>query len=537
MVTDFKYNKPYGSDYRISDIDDLLNRLGESLQLDTTRRELAEQRYKTIAEWIESDWLFFKSALLSVYPQGSFRIRTTVKPYKQNEFDLDFVVHLDFLSGKNYQAMELLDQLERRLGENELYKNKLERKNRCIRITYANDFHMDIMVGCQQEYYDQERLLVPDRKTKHYTPSNPKGYGNWFLTKAELKKQDLDILLKAHSARNPIIRLSENLPAQQPYEFKLPLERAVQIFKRYRDVHFYNKPELATSSIILTTLAAGAYQGELSVFETIDNIIKDITSKSGAGSGRTQPFRVPNPANPDENFSEKWFEDRALFESFIQFIKEMQQVWDRLKNPENDLTDEILFEKAFGEARIKRLMADQQQFRGTATRAATLTPIAKAAGLGTLYTTPDIKPTFKPNIIQNQPARRFGGKFLKPKPSKSSVGTLGIQQRWIQQAYPGMFRFVIKNGILVCRTRLQPHDACEMYKIRIEYSAGTAPQVFIDSHKIIPKSSIHMYSNETLCLHYPGDINWKHRTSLASYTVPWICEWIVCYELWKITGK
>ncbi|QMW05423.1 nucleotidyltransferase domain-containing protein [Spirosoma foliorum] len=537
MIPATPFATPSGSEFQISDLDDLLNRLGESLQLDPTRRRLAEERYKTVADWVERDEMFFKTALLNVYPQGSFRIRTTAKPYKRNEFDLDFVVHLDFLTGKNYDPMKVLDQLERRLRENETYKGMVERKNRCIRITYANDFHMDIMVGCQETYYEPNRIIVPDCKTKDWTASNPIGYGDWFTAKAKLAPERQELLLKAFDARNMQIRASENLPAELPYELKAPLERAVQILKRGRDVYFYDQEELATASIILTTLAAEAYSGELSVFEAINHIISYIEQKPRNLFGRIEPFSVPNPANPKENFSEKWFEDRKLFDAFLGFIRNLKRIWDSIKASTNLTLRESLLEGAFGETRIKRLLAEQRDYRFKVEKANRLMPFAQAAGLGTLGTTSTVKPTFEPAPVQNQPARRFGGKAFPLHSTQFSAGTNYLQQRWIEQTYPGVFAFTVRNSTLTCKGKIRPTSDCEEYSLTIQYVPGIPPQVFINSHRIKPGNDIHMYNNGALCLHYPPDIKWTHRTSVAAYTIPWIAEWLVCYEFWKLTGK
>ena len=524
-------------DFRISDLDDILNRLGESLQLDPTRRKLAEERYKSVADYIERDDAFFKTALLNVYPQGSFRIRTTVKPYKRNEFDLDFVVHLDFLTGKNYEPMEVLDQLERRLRDNDTYKGKIKRKNRCIRIIYANDFHMDITVGCQETFHEENRIVVPDRKTKEWTASNPIGYGDWFTARGQLAPERQELLLKAYNLRNIEIRASEDLPTETPYGFKLPLERSVQILKRRRDVYFYGQDDRATASIILTTLAAEAYQGELSVFETIDRIIAYIEQKSRTMSGGIEPFQVLNPANTAENFSEKWFEDRTLFTAFLGFIRDTHHIWNNLKTATSPVLRESLLEEAFGETRIKRLLNEQHSYQQIASRVQRLTPIAQAAGLGTLSTTPAVRPTFDSAPVQNQPARRYGGRIFPLQTTQFSAGTNYLQQRWIEAAYPGVFRCTVRRGVLTCRGTIKPTDDCDQYKICIRYVPGAPPQVFISSHSIKPRQVIHMYSNGSLCLHYPPDVNWKHRTPVATYTIPWVAEWLVCYEVWKLTGR
>ena len=316
----------------------------------------------------------------------------------------------------------------------------------------------------------------------------------------------------------------------------LPLERSVQILKRRRDVYFYEQDDQATASIILTTLVAEAYQGELSIFETIDRIITYIEQKPRNSFGRIEPFKVLNPANPAENFSEKWFEDRKLFEAFIDFIRDTRQVWNGLKTATNPTLQESLLEQAFGETRIKRLLAAQRSYQDMVLKAQRLTPVAQAAGLGLLNTTAAVKPTFDPAPVQNQPARRYGGTVFPLQTAQFSAGTNYLQQRWIEETYPGIFRCTVRNGVLTCTGTIRPTDDCDEYRICIKYVPGVPPQVFIVSHRIKPGKRIHMYSNGALCLHYPPDVNWRHRTSVATCTIPWVAEWVVCYELWKLTG-
>lgn len=525
------------SNFQVSDTDDLLNRIGESLQLDATRKAMAEQRYKTVAGFIEKD-PFFANALISVYPQGSFRIRTTVKPYKQKEFDLDFVVHLDFITWNNHQPLKVLNELERCLRGTGYYEGKLSRKNRCVRITYENDFHLDITVGCQESYLDEEKIQVPDRKTKSWTPSNPKGYASWFTARGHLTKERYELYKRAHDARNPYIRLSENLPSEPAYELKLPLERAVQIIKRYRDIYFDADQDLATSSIILTTLAASSYQGQLSVYETIDGFITDIESRARTGFiGLASPFQVLNPANPKENFSEKWFEDRRLFTAFMGFIKNLRSTWQQLKESSKVSGTQDILKRAFGNDRVMRLIGEQATYTQKVKQYRDLMPLAQMAGTGTLFTTPAAKATTDRTSVQNTYARRHGGENYKIGERSYSLGTCILQQRWLDQHYPSVFKTRIVKGMLVSTGKIRPTPDCDEYLIQITYVPGYSPEVRILSHDIKPRKCIHIYSDGSLCLYFPGDLKWKLRTSIAANTIPWTIEWIICYELWKLSGK
>jgi hypothetical protein len=114
-------------------------------------------------------------------------------------------------------------------------------------------------------------------------------------------------------------------------------------------------------------------------------------------------------------------------------------------------------------------------------------------------------------------------------------GFAHYQKHFIEKNY-SFLKCRIENDTLICVGEVQP-DHCEKYKIRIEFRAGYCPQVFVTSPTILQSPDIHVYSNGSLCLFYPPDMKWKDSTKIAAYTIPWTIEWIMLYELWKLTGK
>ena len=195
-------------------LDDLLDQMAEELQLDESRYNRIIKHYEAVKKWIEDDEKFFKPFKYDVYPQGSVRILTTVKPIGKEEFDLDIAIHLK-TQWASHTPEKVYKELKRRLEENETYKAMLEAKNRCIRLNYSGDFHMDILPGIQEEEADEDRLRIPDRELGHWVSSNPRGYAKWFFGKANMVKQSL--LEKALRA--------ENVPTDD-FEKKKPLQRA-----------------------------------------------------------------------------------------------------------------------------------------------------------------------------------------------------------------------------------------------------------------------------------------------------------------------
>src|SRR5688572_2194411 len=78
-------------------LDSLLGRICEELQLPESLHRLAEERYRAVAEWLAARESPLAGWHPEMYPQGSFRIGTTTRPLSGDEYDLDFVCefHLD----------------------------------------------------------------------------------------------------------------------------------------------------------------------------------------------------------------------------------------------------------------------------------------------------------------------------------------------------------------------------------------------------------------------------------------------------------
>ncbi|MBK6484045.1 MAG: hypothetical protein IPG01_13155 [Chitinophagaceae bacterium] len=315
-------------------LDNLLDKIAEAIQLDDTRYERMKSGYESVKDWIESDEVFFKRYHYDVYPHGSVRILTTVKPIGKDEFDLDIAIHLK--STTSHTPQRIYAELKRCI---EAYAKKhglrIEAKNRCIRLDYTGDCHMDILPGIQEYSFDDNMLKVPDRELNDWVSSNPRGYANWFLAQANLVKQSL--LEKAMRA--------ENLPADN-FKNKKPLQRAVQLVKRYRDLYFQEDDTYKTSSIILTTIAGQFYRGQESIFDTVDGIISSIEDHDTYLYGR---LKVVNPVNPVENFTDKWDDEPEYYEAFKAFSQHLHNQWQMLKNGYGVIQEGKILKGLFGE--------------------------------------------------------------------------------------------------------------------------------------------------------------------------------------------
>ena len=323
---------PYSTQDFSTELDVVLDLIVEELQLSTSRYAKAEDRYHAVNRHLEAAGSPFNKYKPTIYAQGSMRLNTTVKPV-DGPHDLDFVLELA-LSYETVDPMRLLQVLYDYLHQSEIYRPMLSKKKRCVRLEYADDFYMDILPACQNPHRSGTCIKVPDRELKAFTDSNPVGYADWFKDKSTaLRKAMMD------SRAQPI-------PQQQSVAEKTPLQLAVQLLKRERDLR-YAGSDMAPISIVLTTLAANMYTGQTSVSEALLGILGGIVGEIAYADRRGTRVQVLNPKNDAEDFSEKWDNQPKAYQAFKDGIRDLEYRWRMLMAKQGNVTVEL--EKLFGE--------------------------------------------------------------------------------------------------------------------------------------------------------------------------------------------
>ena len=331
----------------------IVEELAASLDIPDSAYEKAEARYNDLGEYFSGPDAHCSQFSPHIYPQGSFRLGTVVRPLNgQCEYDLDLGCRLRRGITKSSHTQR---QLKRLVGTDlESYRRarqieqELEEKNRCWRLSYKDDlkFHLDSVPSIPEEETTKSVIelamrnagsaeslarditkfagSITDRRSPFYAvisnkwrTSNSEGYALWFEYRMKLARELME--MRALSAKAAQI---DELPARK---WKSPLQQAVQILKRHRDVMFQDDPEGAPISIIMTTLSAAAYQGEQDVASALQRILADM-----CGCVRTTVPRVPNPVNPAEDFADKW-SDPAL-----RHLQLEQNFWLWLEQAQED---------------------------------------------------------------------------------------------------------------------------------------------------------------------------------------------------------
>ncbi|WP_223788555.1 nucleotidyltransferase domain-containing protein [Marinicella meishanensis] len=351
----------------------------ENIQLSETLYQKAKDRYSNLHESLTTPESNVSAYAPDIFPQGSFRLGTAIKPYNKGDaYDID--LGLILTSGLNKSNITQCDlrkivkkDLEKYVESNGI-KEGVNQKRRCLTINYQDgiSFHMDIVPGIPQDKqkmaYFHERMLrneggvineqlaniisdkaiaITDNESDSYEeysddwePSNPQGYAKWFDARMSLNSN----VITESLTRNKVATVEE----LKPYQWNSPLQKAIMLLKRHRDVQYADDgvKESKPISIIITTLAAISYQGESTVEETLLNILDKMESFINNHA----PL-VPNPVNPDEDFADKWYsekhKDLELELNFRSWFKDAQRDFRSLLEQENELLFESSVNRKF----------------------------------------------------------------------------------------------------------------------------------------------------------------------------------------------
>ncbi len=296
----------------------LLDQLCQQVEITDTQFQTAKTRYEAVGAWLSASSSQHLDQV-QIYPQGSIALGTAIKPLAANEFDVDLVCHLPGVwHTSSAQAVKQL--VGARLKEHAAYKGMLEEKQRCWRINYANEFHLDITPSILNPRCQQDGELVPDKTLAEWKPTNPKGYINRFEQYAAIRPRFL--LLERNFAKATYDSVE---PLPEPSMTKPFLKRIVQLLKRHRDQKFVgsNRADLAPISVIITTLAGWAYakcatqQTYADEFDFITAVIREMPTFIGIEMRSGKPFyMVQNETTAGENFADKWNHDPRRASAF-----------------------------------------------------------------------------------------------------------------------------------------------------------------------------------------------------------------------------
>lgn len=280
----------------------LLDGAVETLDIPPHLQALAIASYEEVGNWLAEHRQF----RCRVYPQGSFRLGTVVRPQTlTGDFDID-LVFLMFIAkesttqaGLKYDVGVLLHSYldwKKRTGRSGGLKT-CEPKRRCWTLDDpANGFHLDVLPAIPDLDYLPTGILLTDKQLFHWQHSDPIGYARWFRQRSqELQNK----VITAAAQRGVDV---EDVPI---WEFRTTLQRVVQVLKWHCMLYFADARDSRPPSILITTLAAKAYRGETDLFTATRNALASMNRHIEKRNGVDW---VANPAHEGENFVDKWKE-------------------------------------------------------------------------------------------------------------------------------------------------------------------------------------------------------------------------------------
>jgi hypothetical protein len=158
--------------------------LTNTVNLKPSKLEDLDERVPTLTEAVKGG--IRDTTVLDAIPQGSWAHETIIQPAEGLEFDADFLIQLDEV--EDWKPSKYNDVVWDVLSNHTVYGSKSTRKNRCVRVTYANDCHVDIVPYVVRA--DGTEVIV-NRTTDEFEETNPIGFTAWLQEKDVITGGDL----------------------------------------------------------------------------------------------------------------------------------------------------------------------------------------------------------------------------------------------------------------------------------------------------------------------------------------------------------
>ena len=290
--------------------------LENSVNLNRDRLDQLAGHEKALTGWLGRD-AWFAPLLEGVSRQGSWAHRTIIRPQPGCEFDADLLVQIKRQGSWSENPSQYPEALYEAMLRSPRYRDKVELKNRCVRVMYAGDCHVDLVPYMRVPGLGLwDRAYIVNRKVNEFERVNPDGFAAWVRKK--------DGVAGGH------------------------LRTSLRLLKYMRDY----KGTFDVPSVILTVVVGSRVNGLNAFFERYEDLPTAFHSLVSGTDGWLQDRwgvpRVEDPSCPSVSFGHRL--DKASFSRFRdQFHGYAGAVREAYKS--KDRQDSIeLWRKVFGNA-------------------------------------------------------------------------------------------------------------------------------------------------------------------------------------------
>jgi len=281
------------------------------------QQEVQQERWNDLSEYLKEDLYEKTEYPIKSWLQGSYKFATQIRPSSPSEeFDIDLGIYFIWDGNPNdgkFNPYELKNIVQESLttyaeeSKDEVKELLVPPKNRCNRIIFSDNFHIDIPVYHLDEKSDTRNLATEENIWEN---SDPKALFQWFKKECKDEQEGLQI------------------------------RRMVRYIKMWASLNF--ESEHRPSTIMLTVLTVEAYK-KISFDKIDDDDLFSVCIKN-ISEIIIKDKIVLNPIDDQEDINRLPDQD---FDIFKERIENLYDISKRALKSSTEMDSAVIWQEAF----------------------------------------------------------------------------------------------------------------------------------------------------------------------------------------------
>jgi hypothetical protein len=160
----------------VKNTNEFVSFLRDEVNLNQTRIDTLQERVNAVTGFLTaSKW---GPTISRFSPQGSWAHKTIIRPPGDQGFDADLVAFVAPVAG--WSASQYLLTLRQTFWDSQIYSDKASLRTRCVTLTYAGDFEIDVVPCIVSRPGATSRFEVCNRTDDVFEATDSEAYTAWF---------------------------------------------------------------------------------------------------------------------------------------------------------------------------------------------------------------------------------------------------------------------------------------------------------------------------------------------------------------------
>lgn len=467
--------------------------------------------------------------LIKILVMGSYALKNGTKKFKENDRKRYNDLDLKIIFPHHFYAAEpelLVANVKAALkAYAHRHSLEIEDNERCTHLKYA-EITIDVSVGVRTQP-DSEVLKIPiyDEYSKKYIYDlgKPETFINYFNDFAE---KEVALELSELSLRNDSVLVDE-LEFQDG--FLGSLRYASMLLKSHKDKFFSDDEESRKSvkGILISALCLRFYRPGLGVIEIIDSAIEYIED---ALISFSTDIVVLDPTDSQENYASYLNVNLKKRELFSSWFNDLKSSWTKLKLASEDgFYDESL--KFFFDADSVDYHINRLGKKITSNIGSGMLHVGIGGSLDTVATRSTIPMTttkYWASTVIAESTLPCIGNFSRP---------LWEQVEEMKKQFPQFKVINTPSNCVEFIGFLKSPLTGRSRKVIIKYNKSWFfSRVYVEGVEA-NAPHIHLSLGNCLCLFKIDYKAWNHSMLISKTILPWTIQWIIQWELWKVSKR